>query len=110
MTTKTGYKQDIKGAWISKDPSAQLIYSMDWATDWLPTGDSLQSVSYTVSTTANDPTPLTIEDSGIQGGVTFVELSGGTAGEIYVVSCTITTTDSNTDTRRFKVRVEERYL
>lgn len=110
MTTKTGYKQDIKGAWISKDPNAQLIYSMDWATEWLPTGDSLSTATYTVSTITGDANPLAIESSGIQSGVTYVELSGGTAGEIYTVTCTITTQDENTDVRRFKVRVEERFL
>lgn len=110
MTTKTGYKKDLKGAWISKDPDAQLIYSMDWATEWLPTGDSLATVNYEVSTITGDTSPLTIEDSGIQSGVTFVELSGGTVGELYTVSCTVTTTDSNTDVRRFKVKVEERFL
>lgn len=110
MTTKTGYKQDYKGSYIPKDPDSQLIYSIDWATEWLPTGDSLASASYTVETIDGDSSPLTKESSGIQGGISYVELSGGTAGEIYTVTCTITTTDSNTDVRRFRVKVEDRYL
>lgn len=110
MTTRTGYKQDVKGSWISKDPNAQLVYSMDWGTEWLPTGDALATVSYAVSSVANDAAPLVIESSGIQGGLTYVELSGGTHGEIYTVTATITTTDSNTDVRRFRIKVEDRYL
>jgi hypothetical protein len=111
MTYKTGYKQDVKGSWIPKDPEAQLVYSMDWGTEWLSQGNSVSSVVYTVSTVAGDTAPLTIESSGVQGGtVTYVELSGGTPNEIYTVTSTITTSDSDVDARRFRVKVEDRYL
>lgn len=111
MTTITGYKQDHKGSYISKDPNAQLVYQMDWTTDWMPTGDSLASVSYAVETISGDANPLEIESEGISGdgSLTYVELSGGSDKNVYTVTCNITTTDGITDSRRFRIKCEERY-
>lgn len=111
MTYKTGYKQDVKGSWIPKDPDAQLVYAVDWGTEWLSQGNSIATVVFTVSTYTGDLNPLAIVSSGIQAGdVTYVELSGGTPNEIYTVTCTVTTSDSDIDARRFRVKVEDRYL
>jgi hypothetical protein len=64
-----------------------------------------------VSTVEDDDAPLEIESSGVQGGtITYVELSGGTPGEIYTVTCSVTTSDADLDARRFRVKVEDRYL
>lgn len=109
MTTITGYKQDHKGSYIPKDPNAQLVYQIDWTTEWMPTGDSLDSVSYTVETITGDTNPLAIESQGIQGGLTYVELSGGSDKNVYTVTCNIVTQDGITDTRRFRIKCEERY-
>ena len=109
MATKTGFKQDYKGSYISKDPEARLIYSVDWATEWLPASSEITAVSHSVSPTSAT-TPLTIEDQGIQDGVTFVELSGGVGGEIYTVEVDITLGDLSQETRRFRIKCEERYL
>lgn len=108
--TKTGFNQDFKGSWISKDPDAQLVYSVDWATEWLPTGATISSVVHTVSPTSAT-TPLTIESQGVQnGGTTYVELSGGEAKEIYTIEATITLDDGSTDSRKFRIKLEERFL
>jgi hypothetical protein len=107
---KTGYQQDYQGSWIDKDPAAKLVYSMDWITEWLSTGSTLVSANYTISTVAGDPSPLTRVSQGIQANVSYVELSGGTDGEIYTVTCTVTTSDSEIDARRFRVKVKARYL
>lgn len=109
MATITGYKKDTEGSWIDKDPSAQLVYNMEW-NQWLATGQSLASTSYAVSTVSGDASPLTNEGSGISGTQTYIELSGGTAGEIYTVTATITTDDGATDRRAFKVKVDNRYV
>jgi len=109
MTTITGYKQDHKGSYISKDPNAQLVYQMDWTTDWMPTGDQLSTVNYTVETISGDANPVVIESSGIQGGLAYVELSGGSDKNVYTVTCNITTNDGITDSRRFRIKCEERY-
>jgi len=111
MTTITGYKQDNEGAWIPKDPSAVLVYSMDW-TEWLAAGQTITAVTYTVQTRANDPAPVVRVSSGITAGnkITYVELSGGQVGKIYTVTAAITTDDSSQDRRYFRVKIENRSL
>jgi hypothetical protein len=105
---KTGYQKDTQGSWIPKDPQAQLVYSMDWS-QWLPEGDSIAEVAYTLQVRANDPEPLVNESAGIQSGtLTYVELSGGQVGKIYTVTASITTADGATDRRNFRVKVENR--
>jgi uncharacterized protein YndB with AHSA1/START domain len=110
MSTITGYKKDTVGAYIDKDPGARLVYSMDWS-DWLPTGDTLSTATYVISTITGDAAPIVKHSQGIEGStVSYVELSGGTAKEIYTVTATITTTDGNTDKRRFRLKVNDRFL
>lgn len=105
---KTGYEQDTLGAWIKKDPQAELIYSMDWS-EWLPQGDTLASVSYSLQVRANDPQPLIKSNEGVQSGtISFVELSGGQVGKTYTVTAAITTTDGLLDRRSFRLKVENR--
>jgi len=109
MTTSSGFRQDVKGSWIPKDPDAQLVYSLDWATEWLPQGASIVNVSHTI-TPVTTPA-LTIVSQGVQsGGVTYVELSGGSAGEIYTIETTATLDDGAVDSRRFRIKCEDRYL
>ena len=106
--TTTGFQKDTQGVWISKDPVAQLVYVFDW-TDWLPEGDTLASVNYTLQVRANDPEPLVRESQGVQSGTkTYVELSGGQVGKIYTVTAEITTVDGIIDRRNFRVKVENR--
>lgn len=106
--TRTGYEQDNVGSWIRKDPSAVLIYSMDWS-EWLPLGDTITQVEYTLQVRANDPQPLVKGDNGVQSGnITFVELSGGQVGKIYTVTAHITTDSGLIDSRSFRIKVENR--
>lgn len=110
MSTITGYKKDTVGAYIDKDPGARLIYSMDWS-EWLPQGDTVSTAAYTISTITGDATPIVKHQEGVEGGtVSFVELSGGTAKEIYTVTATITTANGNIDKRRFRLKVDSRFL
>ena len=86
MSTITGYKKDTVGHYIDKDPGARLIYSMDWS-EWLPTGDSLSAASYAISTITGDAAPIVKHSQGISGTtISYTELSGGSAGEIYTVT------------------------
>jgi hypothetical protein len=106
--TTTGFERDAQGVWIRKDPESQLVYTFDWS-DWLPQGDTVSTVSYTLQVRANDPAPLVKETQGVQGGTkTYVELSGGQVGKVYTVTAEITTVDGNIDRRNFRVRVENR--
>jgi hypothetical protein len=111
MSTITGYKKDTVGSYIEKDPEARLIYSMDWS-EWLPLGEIITSVDYTVSTIAGDQAAIVNHDEGItdNGTVTYVELSGGTSKEIYTVTAESTTDEGNIDRRAFRLKVINRFL
>jgi hypothetical protein len=110
MSTITGYKKDTVGAYIDKDPGARLIYSMDWS-EWLPVGDTLATATYTISTITGDTAPIVRQSQGVQSGtISYVELSGGTAKEIYTITATVTTANGNTDKRRFRLKVNDRFL
>ena len=100
----TGYVQTTQGLQIDKDTEARLTYTFDWV-DWLPTGDTLSAVTYTVSARANDPDPLVKVSQGIQGAKTYVQLRDGQEGKTYVVTAAVTTTDGLIDRRYFRVKV-----
>lgn len=105
---KTGYLRDQQGIYILKDPEAQLVYVFDWS-EWLPEGDTISTVNYTLQVRANDPTPLVRESQGVQSSTkTYVEISGGGAGKIYTVTAAVTTSDGEIDRRNFRIKVENR--
>jgi len=106
-TTQTGFRQDAVGSYIEKDPQSRLTYVMDWS-DWMPTGDSLSTTTFTVNTVAGSSN-VTIHTTGVSSNTAYVELSGGTAGTTYTVTNTITTADGKIDRRRFRLKVLERY-
>ena len=100
----TGYVQTTQGLQIEKDTEARLTYTFDWV-DWLPTGDTLSTVDYTIAARVNDPDPLVRVSQGIQGAKTYVQLRDGQEGKTYVVTAAVTTTDGLIDRRYFRVKV-----
>lgn len=93
-------------AW-TKDPDSTVKFTFDWEL-WLEELEEVDAATTidTVSVTA---------DAGITVGTTTnsdtavtTTLSGGTAGEIYTVTCQITTANGQTDQRSARVRVIER--
>ncbi len=85
---------------FTKDPNAVLDYSIDW-TRWLA-GDQIAASEWIV------PSELTrMADSKTATSAT-VWLSGGTAGQSYIVTNRITTAAGRTEDRSFTIRVEER--
>lgn len=100
----TGFYQTIQGLTIDKDSEALLSYTFDWS-EWLPTGDSLSTVDYTITARVNDPDPLIKVTQGIQGNKTFVQLREGQIGKTYTVTCKVTTDDGLIDRRNFRVKV-----
>ena len=100
----TGFFQTIQGLTIQKDTEAQLVYTFDWV-DWIPTGDSLSAVTYTITARANDPDPLVKVAQGITGTKTYIELSDGQEGKTYTVTAKVTTVDGLIDRRNFRVKV-----
>jgi hypothetical protein len=104
---RTGFEQTNTGLTIDKDTEAQLTYTFEW-NEWLDEGDVLASVEYEVAARRNDPEAITIEDSGFTGTKTYVELSGGAQGKVYIVTAKITTENGLTDRRNFRINVVER--
>lgn len=108
MTTRSGFVQTIQGLSIDKDVEAQLVYTFDWS-QWLPTGDSIDTVNYTIQTRSNDPDPLVRVSQGVSGGTqTYVELSDGQLGKAYNVTAAVTTANGLIDRRYFRVKVVNR--
>jgi len=105
----TGYQRDNTGAWIAKDPSAQLVYSMDWS-KWLIASDKIVSVEHILQVRANDPVPLILVAEGLAqtNTQTYCEINGGQVGKIYTVTATITTENGLIDSRSFRIKVENR--
>tara|TARA_R110002072_G_scaffold100778_3_gene222011 strand:- start:2321 stop:2599 length:279 start_codon:yes stop_codon:yes gene_type:complete len=82
------------------DPDAgPLDYSIDF-TSWLSDGDSVASVAWAVS-----PTGLTIGTDSLNTNVATLNLSGGTVGEQYRVTASVTTTNGVVDDRSIILRV-----
>lgn len=103
----SGFELINQTLWIDKDPEAQLIYTFDWS-DWLTTGDGIDTAEYTVTARVNDPQPLLKVSEGIQGDKTYIELSEGQSGKSYTVSVKVTTNNGLIDSRFFKVKVAPR--
>lgn len=90
---------------FTKDPDAVLDYAFDW-TDWLDTDSSpAETIS---SHTITVDTGITKDSDSEASGVVTAWLSGGTAGNIYTVSCEIVTSHSRTEERSFEIVVMER--
>jgi len=91
-----------KNSIFEKDPTAVLSYGFDW-TEWLPTGHSISSSSWTV--------PDGITNNGVsydsETDITSIILSGGTEGQSYTIKNTIVTSGATplTDSRTFKINV-----
>lgn len=107
MATLSGFLQDNDGAFIDKDPSAILNYTLDWS-EWLPTGQTISTSTWAVSTISGDAAPVTTVTTSNSGTTTIVKLSGGTAGNLYTITNTITTSGSLTDRRHFRIKVKNR--
>ena len=107
MATLTGFLQDNDGAYIDKDPSAILSYTLDWS-EWLPVGTTISTSTWTISTISGDAAPVTSVTTTNSGTTTIIKLSGGTVGKVYTITNTITTSGSLTDRRNFRIKVKNR--
>jgi hypothetical protein len=104
----TGFTQTVQGIYIEKDPQAVLTYTFDWQ-QWLPEGDAISAVEYTAQARSNDPTPIVIDNSGVQTGrYTYVTLSAGQTDKIYIITAKVTTVDGLVDRRNFRIKITNR--
>ncbi len=109
MASLTGFKQDRVGVYIEKDPYAVLDYSLDF-TDWMPSGETINTISVNVETIAGDASPLTLDSSTNTDYLITAFLAGGTPGNMYNVEYRIVTTNSKQDSRNIRIKVVERQL
>lgn len=85
----------------SKDPGATLDFAIDWSINLVP-GDTITSTTWTV------PGGLTKVKDSVAGAKAVVWLAGGTAGQIYTVTCRIVTAQERIDERAIAIRVGKR--
>ena len=125
MATLTGYKRDIDGLYIDKDPDAVLKYTIDWS-NWLASGETIVAnenitidgnpVNYDTDvvpeTISGDANPLKCEAFAIanNGKAVTMTLHGGTAGNIYKVTNTIVTDEFEVEEKFFRIVVKDRSL
>jgi hypothetical protein len=109
MATLTGFLKDNEGVYIPKDAASVLTYTLDWS-DWLPTGSTITTNTYTVETITGDAAPLVKSAQSNTNTTTTIKVSAGTAGNIYKVFNTIITSGGLTDKRYFRIKVETRSL
>ena len=110
MPDTSGFKRDVVGSYIEKDPVAVLTYTVSWI-NWLESGVSLATSEFTTSTIANDPSGIVVSSPVVvDGNKATISLSGGSVGNTYTITNTVTTNNGQTDSRRFRVDVKERVL
>jgi hypothetical protein len=113
MSTTTGFKQDNLGSYIIKDPRAELNYTIDW-TDWLGS-DTITASTWSIttySTSTVNTSALTQVNASIAVGSkkTTITVNSGTVGNIYNVRNTIDTANDLTESRAFRIKVDNRLL
>lgn len=84
----------------AKDPDEVLDYDFDWSA-WLGT-DEIATSTWTVSS------GLTKDSQSNSATATKVWVSGGTDGQTYTLTNTITTDGDRTAERTAKLKVKER--
>lgn len=91
-----------------KDPSAILDWGFNWNVEedeklpWLASGETITEHVITVDE------GITLDSSIENNGFVKVWLSGGELGQIYHVSCKITTNGGRTDERTILIKVLDR--
>tara|TARA_R100001594_G_scaffold146521_1_gene198018 strand:+ start:1443 stop:1787 length:345 start_codon:yes stop_codon:yes gene_type:complete len=114
MANLTGFKRDNKGAYIEKHPSANVQYGLDFG-DYLNSGDSISSATVSIESISGDAAPIALPtnastDVVVAQAVVNVRLNGGTSGNEYNIDVSITTTNGDTDVRRFRIIVGPKHL
>lgn len=84
-----------------KDPDATLDWIFDWNL-WLGTTEIISSAEFIV-----DPGITVVATANTQKTAT-VWLSGGTEGQVYRVTCRVTTGEGRIDDRSFTLRCTNR--
>ena len=91
-----------------KDPQSVLDYGFGWS-DWLDTGDTVSTSTWTVPTDASSPAVGITEDSESETDTTTtIWLSKGVVGVKYKITNHVVTANGRTVERSFYVKVESK--
>jgi hypothetical protein len=90
---------------VLKDPDAVLPFTVDWS-DWLAAeNDTAASVNWIVPAgLVKQSTP----PATLSAGKATAWFSGGTLGQIYPVTCRLTTVGGRVDDRTIQIAVRKR--
>ncbi len=88
---------------FTKDPTAVVKYTHDWAENYLGQDETLSASAWSVT-----PSGLDVDESTHSSGQASVTLSGGIAGILYRVSNAITTSENRAEERAIAIRVQQR--
>lgn len=114
MANLTGFKRDNKGIFIEKDPTANIVYGLDFS-DYIESGDAVATSVVTIETITGDASPLAFPtsagaDVNISGNLVSIRVTNGTSGNVYNLGVKITTNNGNVDSRHFRIVVQDRQL
>lgn len=90
----------MAAALFGHDPDAVLDYAVDWS-DWLATGETITTSTWTVPTGIEETTPPPSTD----GSVATIWMTGGTAGTRYALTNHIVTSAGREDDRTIYLKV-----
>jgi len=90
-----------------KDPDAQLDYTVDWGVSFLSTGETISTSSWSVSPTGSTDDVNEVSSSNDSTTAT-ITANRGRRGVKYLLTNSITTSDSRQDDRSIVVLCEER--
>lgn len=93
--------------WPTKDPDEVLDYGLDWSDDMAADADDIASSVWTIS---KGDSALIIDSTSfsVAGHITTAWLSGGTVGNTYQLTNTITTSGGRTYERTAEITVREK--
>jgi len=93
---------------FTKDPDATLDYYVDWGANWISTGDSISTSTWSV-TPSGTGVDLTVDSSTKDvDNKTKVVVSGGAEGQEYRLTNTIVTDNGLTQEQTLIIKVEEK--
>ena len=87
---------------VYKDPAENLDYSMDWGENWLAPGETITTSSWTASP------GLTLGVTSDTDSTATAWVSGGTAGQPYLLTNTIVTSAGRTAVNSMIIKVEKK--
>lgn len=96
---------------FKKDPNAKLDYTFDWSA-WMVSGDTITASTFSIETISGDAAPLIVSTPAAtfsaSDSTATAWFTGGTAGNTYVVTNQITTSDGRIAENSIVIIVEDK--